>query len=58
MLLTFEEFFDELGPRPSPLHSVDRKDTNSHYQRGNLRWSTRAEQALNRRPKSKLKEAA
>lgn len=46
---TFEEFFAEIGPRPSPDHSVDRKDNSGHYEPGNLKWSTRTEQQRNRR---------
>lgn len=38
-----------LGPRPSPKHSLDRIDNNRHYEPGNLRWATRIEQARNKR---------
>jgi hypothetical protein len=38
-----------LGPRPSPAHSLDRVDNNRHYEPGNLRWATRSEQARNKR---------
>ncbi len=38
-----------IGPRPSAFHSLDRIDNMRHYEPGNLRWATRAEQARNKR---------
>jgi hypothetical protein len=46
---SFEEFFAELGTRPTPAHSLDRIDNNGHYEPGNVRWATKAEQNANRR---------
>ena len=34
----FEEFFSHIGPRPSANHTLDRIDTNGHYEAGNVRW--------------------
>lgn len=45
----FEPWNKELGPRPSPDHSVDRIKNEGNYERGNLKWSTAREQALNKR---------
>lgn len=45
---SFEAFFNDMGPRPSRLHSVDRKNNDLGYEPGNCRWSMRREQASNR----------
>lgn len=47
---SFVEWFAELGKRPSTDHTPDRIDSNGHYERGNVKWSTHSEQMLNRRP--------
>jgi hypothetical protein len=46
---TFEEFYLDLGPRPSPLHTLDRENNDGNYVAGNCRWATRKEQLANRR---------
>lgn len=46
---SFEEFFAELGDKPTPQHSLDRIDNDGHYEPGNVRWATRHEQGRNTR---------
>lgn len=46
---SFAAFFAYVGPKPSPLHSIERNDTNSNYEPGNVRWATRDEQNRNKR---------
>lgn len=47
---TFAEWMlRNLGAKPSSEYSLDRIDNNAHYEPGNLRWATRAEQARNKR---------
>jgi hypothetical protein len=65
LFTSFQQFFDELGLRPSgkaksgfPLYSLDRKETNGHYEPGNVRWATRLEQNRNRRPINVLRSSS
>jgi len=45
----FENFLADVGPRPSPRHSLDRIDNNGHYTPKNCHWATVTEQLRNRR---------
>lgn len=47
--LTFEQFFAEIGVRPSKAHQVDRINNDGNYAVNNIRWATRIEQCNNRR---------
>jgi len=49
---SFVVFYQELGPRPSPKHTLDRKNNDGHYESGNVRWATRTEQMQNQRKRT------
>jgi len=47
--LLFENFFADMGMRPSKRHSIDRIDNEKGYGPDNCRWATQKEQTRNTR---------
>jgi len=46
---SLENFVADVGPRPSPDHTLDRIRSTGNYEPGNVKWSTSEEQNENRR---------
>jgi len=46
---SFSAFIDDMGKRPSPLHSIDRIDNEKGYEKDNCRWALISVQSRNTR---------
>jgi hypothetical protein len=47
--LTFDDFMDLVGPKPSPAHTLHREVIDGAYSPENVRWADKQEQANHRR---------
>ena len=46
---SYENFLADMGPRPSPRHSLDRKNNDRGYSPSNCRWAIDGTQRRNKR---------
>ena len=51
---TFENFYEDMGEPPFKNAQLDRKDNNSDYSPTNCKWSSKKDQARNRRTNLKI----
>lgn len=47
-LHSFPQFLADVGPKPTPKHSIDRINNDLPYRPDNVRWATSLEQCQNR----------
>lgn len=53
-LHSFENFLEDMGPRPSPKHSIERLDNDGPYTPKNSKWGTATDQNNNKRNSRRL----
>lgn len=51
---SFQNFWDDMGPRPEGRFSIERKDNNGNYEKDNCRWAPMFEQASNTRKNKRI----
>lgn len=51
---SFENFYYDMGKRPSKNHSIDRVNNNGDYSKENCRWATKKQQNRNSRHCKKI----
>lgn len=52
--LTFENFLEDMGRKPGQGYTLERKDSEGHYEPQNCKWATSTEQVRNRRTTKRI----
>lgn len=53
--VNFFQFLKDMGPKPTPAHTLERKNNDGNYEPSNCIWATRKEQRANQRPRTYAK---
>jgi hypothetical protein len=53
---SFPQFYEEVGPRPTGAHSLDRIDNEGNYEHGNVQWASRSDQNRNQRKRLRVEQ--
>ena len=53
-MASFPDFIADMGMKPTPAHSLERRDNNQGYEPSNCYWATPREQCNNRRNTKKI----
>jgi hypothetical protein len=48
-LNSFEAFYEDMGSKPGPDYSIERRENDGNYEKNNCYWATRVTQQNNRR---------
>lgn len=52
--MSLNNFVEDMGAKPSPIHELDRENNDGNYEPGNCRWVTKSVQSRNKRTNHRI----